>query len=68
MKCGGLEVICVLTQLSVQGVLCVLLTFFGNNLNTVLLWKLCEKLDYYNGLVLKEPVAPNLTYHFFICM
>ena len=25
--------------------------FFGNNLNTFLLWKLCEKLDYYNGLV-----------------
>ena len=54
MKCGGLEVICVLIQLRVQGVLCVLLTFFGNNLNTVLLWKLCEKLDYYNGLVLKS--------------
>ena len=44
----------VLIQLSVQGVLCVLLTFFGNNLNTFLLWKLCEKLDYYNGLVLKS--------------
>ena len=44
----------VLIQLSVQCVLCVLLTFFGNNLNTFLLWKLCEKLDYCNGLVLKS--------------
>ena len=23
--------------------------FFGNNLNMFVLWKLCEKLDYYNS-------------------
>ena len=25
--------------------------FFGNNLNMFLLWKLCEKLDYYNSII-----------------
>ena len=53
MKCGGLEVICFDTVECSRCFVCFA-HIFGNNLNTFLLWKLCEKLDYYNGLVLKN--------------